>query len=221
MSTWPAVLTIIMFYLAVIFGLKELVKDRAAFKLRTHFCIHNMLLSLSSLVLLAFLMEDVVKLWYNVGPTFLHVFHHSKTALLVFVHLDAKLSGVAITWIEYLALLLTFPSRRDYYYFATAGGVKLWWKKHLTTMQILQFIIDIFLFYFGMYQHFAFTYWPQLPHYGDWSGDPTMMIFGSVLITSFLGLFANFTYTKDDGIGKNKDRIQVKVYIDNPGSGRK
>jgi hypothetical protein len=117
-------------------------------------------------------------------------------------------------------------------------------------MQILQFIIDIFLFHFGcesdirrhvtpyrprksgltsftlfysVYQHFAFTYWPHLPHIGDCTGDATTAIFGGVLITSFLGLFVNFyvqTYTKadGDGIGKNKDKIQVTR---NPGSGRK
>ena len=42
------------------------------------------------------------------------------------------------------------------------------------------------------------------------------MVFGGVLLTSFLGLFVNFyvqTYTKGDGIGKDeaKDRIRLKV----------
>jgi len=55
----------------------------------------------------------------------------------------------------------------DYYYYATAGGAKLWvwqyslfgcltmpliffqWKKYLTTMQITQFVIDISVVYFG------------------------------------------------------------------------
>jgi fatty acid elongase 3 len=57
---------------------------------------------------------------------------------------------------------------KDYYYFATAGGAKIWvctcptipthvslrhsrdqWKKYLTSMQIIQFIIDIVIVYFG------------------------------------------------------------------------
>ena len=67
MSTWPAVSTAIMSYLAVVLGLQELMKDRPAFKLRTPFRIHNAFLSLSSLVLLALMMEEVLKLWYNVG----------------------------------------------------------------------------------------------------------------------------------------------------------
>ena len=57
----------------------------------------------------------------------------------------------------------------DYYYYATAGGKKIWvrldttplsnvlsltveaiqWKKYLTTMQITQFVIDLFAVYFG------------------------------------------------------------------------
>jgi hypothetical protein len=37
----------------------------------------------------------------------------------------------------------------DYYYFATARGRKIWWKKYLTSMQITQFIIDLFAVYFG------------------------------------------------------------------------
>ena len=75
---------------------------------------------------------------------------------------------------------------------------------------------NLFLFHalLAVYQHFAFTYWPQLPHYGDRSGDPKWMVFGGVLLTSFLGLFVKFyvqTYTKGDRMAKDKDSIQLKV----------
>jgi fatty acid elongase 3 len=36
-----------------------------------------------------------------------------------------------------------------YYYWATAGGRKIWWKKYLTTMQITQFVIDLIAIYFS------------------------------------------------------------------------
>lgn len=68
MSTWPAVSTAILSYLAVILGLQEFMKDRLAFKLRAPFRIHNALLSFSSLVLLVLMVEEVAKLWYTVGP---------------------------------------------------------------------------------------------------------------------------------------------------------
>lgn len=67
MSTWPAVSTAIVSYLAIVFGLQEFMKDRPAFKLKTPFRIHNAFLSLSSLVLLVLMMEEVMELWYTVG----------------------------------------------------------------------------------------------------------------------------------------------------------
>lgn len=30
-----------------------------------------------------------------------------------------------------------------YYYAVTTLGYKVWWKRHLTTMQIVQFVIDV------------------------------------------------------------------------------
>ena len=67
MSTWPAVSTAILSYLAIVFGSQELMKDRPAFKLRTPFRMHNAFLSLSSLVLLVLMVQEVLKLWYTVG----------------------------------------------------------------------------------------------------------------------------------------------------------
>ena len=39
---------------------------------------------------------------------FLHVFHHSTTALLTFVEIEGKVSGVTDDLIQYLTFLLTF-----------------------------------------------------------------------------------------------------------------
>ena len=67
MSTWPAVPTAILSYLAIIFSLQELMKDRPAFKLRALVRIHDIFPSLSSLVLLALTVQEVLRLWYTVG----------------------------------------------------------------------------------------------------------------------------------------------------------
>lgn len=36
-----------------------------------------------------------------------------------------------------------------YYYWATAAGYKIWWKRYVTVLQITQFILDLGLVYFG------------------------------------------------------------------------
>jgi fatty acid elongase 3 len=126
---------------------------------------------------------------------FLHVFHHSATALLCYSQLGGKTS---ISW-TVITLNLSVHVLMYYYYYATAGGKRIWWKKYLTTMQIVQFVIDLFIVYFGTWQHFAFRYNPTMPHVGDCAGSESAAIFGCGLLTSYLGLFINFyiqTYKK-------------------------
>ncbi|KAG6381177.1 GNS1/SUR4 membrane protein [Boletus reticuloceps] len=142
---------------------------------------------------------------------FLHVFHHSATALLCFTQLNGKTS---VSWVVISLNLLVhvimceFPGWiicvivewfTDYYYYATAGGAKIWWKKYLTTLQITQFIIDLFIVYFGTYQHFAHSRFPHLPHVANCAGTETAALLGCALLSSYLVLFINFyiqTYQK-------------------------
>jgi len=140
---------------------------------------------------------DTVFLAFKKKPMpFLHVFHHSATALLCFSQLNGKTS---ISWVV-ISLNLTVHVIMYYYYYATAGGAKIWWKKYLTTLQIVQFVIDIGVVYFGTYAHFANAYWNDiLPNPGNCAGSETAALFGCGLLTSYLGLFINFyiqTYKK-------------------------
>jgi fatty acid elongase 3 len=126
---------------------------------------------------------------------FLHVFHHSATALLCYSQLGGKTS---ISWVV-ISLNLAVHVLMYYYYYATAGGARIWWKKYLTSMQITQFVIDIALVYYGTYGHFVSSYWPHLPNQGNCAGSESAAVFGCVLLTSYLGLFINFylqTYKK-------------------------
>jgi len=126
---------------------------------------------------------------------FLHVFHHSATALLCFTQLNGKTS---ISWVV-ISLNLLVHVIMYYYYYATAGGAKIWWKKYLTTMQIMQFIIDLFIVYFGTYQHFAHSHFPHFPHIANCAGTETAALLGCGLLSSYLVLFINFyiqTYQK-------------------------
>lgn len=47
---------------------------------------------------------------------------------------------------------------------------KIWWKKHLTTLQITQFVIDLAVCYLNTYTHFASSYYPTWPNYGGCAG---------------------------------------------------
>ncbi|KAK7061940.1 elongation of fatty acids protein [Favolaschia claudopus] len=135
---------------------------------------------------------------------FLHVFHHSATALLCYSQL---LGRTSISWIV-ISLNLGVHVPMYYYYYATARGARLWWKKYLTMMQIIQFVIDVHVVYFGTYQHFAATYYSSiLPHIGNCAGSGTALLFGCGLLTSYLGLFVNFyfqTYKRDSFKAKHK-----------------
>ncbi|KAH9950345.1 GNS1/SUR4 membrane protein [Amylocystis lapponica] len=128
---------------------------------------------------------------------FLHVFHHSATALLCYTQLNGKTS---IQWIP-IGINLSVHVLMYYYYYATAGGAKIWWKKYLTTMQIAQFVIDLFAVYFGTYSYYTATY-PALnswPHLGSCAGTETAAVFGCALLSSYLLLFIQFyinTYKK-------------------------
>ncbi|CAK5269803.1 unnamed protein product, partial [Mycena citricolor] len=127
---------------------------------------------------------DTVFLAFKKKPlAFLHVFHHSATALLCYSQLLGKTS---ISW-TVISLNLTVHVLMYYYYYATAGGARIWWKKYLTMMQITQFVIDLFLVYFGTYGHFASTYYDGiLPHVGNCAGTESAAVFGCALLTSYL-----------------------------------
>ncbi|WRT66031.1 uncharacterized protein IL334_002982 [Kwoniella shivajii] len=156
---------------------------------------------------------------------FLHVFHHAATAILCYTQLEGETS---VQWVV-ITLNLLVHVIMYYYYYATAGGAKIWWKKYLTSMQITQFIIDLFIVYFAStflfsyrfghnqypnfifpispstYNHFATKYTP-FPTVGDCAGSEGAALFGCGLLTSYLFLFIAFyraTYKKG-GKGKGK-----------------
>ncbi|KAI9323741.1 GNS1/SUR4 family-domain-containing protein [Dichotomocladium elegans] len=130
---------------------------------------------------------------------FLHYYHHSLTMVLCYTQLGGRTS---VSWVP-IVLNLTVHVLMYYYYFRTAAGAKIWWKRYLTTMQITQFIIDLFAVYFCTYTYFASTYWPHLPNMGSCAGTETSAIFGCALLSSYLLLFINFyriTYNKNKKI---------------------
>lgn len=63
LSTMPVVWVALASYLAIIFGIQEIMRDRPAQKLNTLFRIHNAFLTIGSGLLLALTWEEVGSVW--------------------------------------------------------------------------------------------------------------------------------------------------------------
>ena len=71
--------------------------------------------------------------------TFLHVYHHCSTVIVIFLGLvdNATYTWIAV-WLNCFVHTLMY-----YYYFVSNFGYSPWWKKYLTVMQMIQFWINI------------------------------------------------------------------------------
>ncbi|KAI7875339.1 GNS1/SUR4 membrane protein [Lichtheimia hyalospora FSU 10163] len=119
---------------------------------------------------------------------FLHYFHHSMTMVLCYTQLVGR---TTVSWVP-ITLNLTVHVLMYYYYFRTASGAKIWWKRYLTTMQIIQFVIDLVVIYSCTYTFYANKYAPHLPNFGSCAGGEGAAWFGCALLSSYLLLFINF-----------------------------
>ncbi|PWN52708.1 putative FEN1-fatty acid elongase [Violaceomyces palustris] len=240
LSTFPALVTAIATYLAVIFGGRELMRNRPAFttSLKWPFLLHNLALTFGSGLLLVLMLEEIIPIWSRNGfyyaicgegawtmrletfyiinyyfkywelidtvflvlkkkpLAFLHVYHHSATAALCFSQLHGKTS---VSWVV-ICLNLAVHVLMYFYYALTSLKIRCPWKRSVTTAQITQFVIDLFIVYFASYNYFAYTYFPNVPHYGTCAGKEHAAFSGMGCLTSYLFLFIAFyqkTYSKD------------------------
>ncbi|SNX85775.1 probable FEN1 - fatty acid elongase [Melanopsichium pennsylvanicum] len=239
-STVPALVTAVITYLAVIFGGRELMKNRAPFttSIKLPFLLHNLALTFGSGLLLALMLEEILpivrrnglfygicgegawtmkletyyminyyfKYWELIDTVFLvlkkkplaflHVYHHSATAVLCFSQLHGKTS---VSWVV-ICLNLAVHVLMYFYYALTSLKIRCPWKKWVTTAQITQFVIDLFVVYFASYNYFVYTYFPNFPHVGTCAGKEHAAFSGIICLTSYLFLFIAFyqkTYAKD------------------------
>lgn len=111
--------------------------------------------------------------------TFLHVYHHANMVLFTWVYLKyiKGEQGAVVGWINSLVHTVMYS-----YYFLSALGPEmqkyLWWKRYITKMQMIQFVIII------VYMTGLLLAKCQLPK------TLTMMLFFQGV--TFLVLFANF-----------------------------
>jgi len=125
---------------------------------------------------------------------FLHIYHHSATFWLCFTQLNGATS---VQW--FVITFNLFVHVVMYYYYArSAMGANIWWKKYLTTLQIVQFVCDLFICYYCTWVHYGGVYFPHIAGKYDCYGTPFAAGIGCLILTSYLGLFVQFfikTYT--------------------------
>lgn len=119
---------------------------------------------------------------------FLHYYHHSATVWLTYSQIAAKST---MQWVP-ITLNLAVHILMYYYYFATAMGKKVWWKKYLTSFQIIQFVIDLIFVYSGSVMWFIGEYYPHLWPGITCNAQLVSVSAGSGILSSYLLLFLQF-----------------------------
>jgi len=233
LSTFREAAIFIGLYYLVIFGGRELMRNREPFKLANLFIIHNLYLTVISGALLVLYLEQLIPSLWNYGfynnicgspgwtqplvllyylnyltkylefldtvflflkkkpLTFLHTYHHGATALLCYTQLNGHTS---VSWVP-IVLNLTVHVVMYWYYFQSARGVRIWWKKYITMLQITQFVLDLAIIYFAGWGYVASTYLPMLPHVGSCAGEEWAALSGVAILTSYLVLFIMFYFS--------------------------
>eukprot|EP00158_Paraphelidium_tribonemae_P009543 Partr_v1_DN28895_c1_g1_i2_m34401 putative fatty acid elongase len=93
---------------------------------------------------------------------FLHWYHHAATLYLCYSQLVGRTS---ISWVP-IVLNLIVHIIMYYYYARTAiSSAPVWWKKHLTTMQIVQFVLDLAVINLAMYMIIVKLYGKQISEF--------------------------------------------------------
>ncbi|KAL3431956.1 GNS1/SUR4 family-domain-containing protein [Aspergillus tetrazonus] len=256
MSTFRETAIMLIVYYVTIFGGREVMRNRPAFKLNTLFMIHNFILTAVSAILLALFVEQLVPTIWNHGIfysicdhrggwtqplivlyylnylnkylefldtvflflkkkplTFLHTYHHGATALLCYTQL---IGLTAVQWVPITINLLVHVVMY-WYYFQSARGIRIWWKKYITRLQIIQFVIDLVFVYFASYTYFASTYFPWAPNAGNCAGEEFAAFAGMGILTSYLVLFISFyivTYNKAAKTGRPRRNTGKQAVID-------
>ncbi|KAJ7477978.1 ELO family [Mycena galericulata] len=212
-SAWM-VLCVLASYLTFVSTAQSMMKNRMPFRPRRLMHAYNICLSAVSLILLWFMLEEIIPLIRRVGVMgamcspesytkyvelldtlflvlmkkrlrFLHVYHHTSTIFLCYIQLQetTTMSWVAITANLFVHVILY------YYYFITCGGYRPSWKKHLTGLQIIQFVVV------GPTMVLALAVAHISPTSEACPVSPVAVLVGTIVLTSHFLLFVEFYFT--------------------------
>jgi len=123
-------------------------------------------------------LDTLFQLLRKKQPIFLHTYHHVITLWLVWSTMTSRL---AIQWAD-MSLNAGVHIVMYYYYYLSEQGIHPWWKKYITRIQIIQFVLDI-----GVHM-----WWYYYKRNSDCSGPMWAFHFGNFVIASFLILFIKF-----------------------------
>jgi len=133
------------------------------------------------------LFDTVILVLKKKNLIFLHVYHHCIMVFISWIWISANYTtawwGVATNTLVHVFMY--------YYYFVATMNVHPWWKRYITSGQIVQFIVGLAVGCVHLY-----LYWSSN---GDCGGDIKMALFSQTVAFSFLLLFINFywqTYKK-------------------------
>lgn len=135
------------------------------------------------------LLDTMILVLAGKKTAFLHVYHHAATLTLCWSQLYTL---SAVQWVPItLNLLVHFFM---YYYYGMASlGRQVWWKKYLTTCQIVQFVVDVFACSLSLaLRHNAEARMNWFPGNTWCGGDYWGAYFGIGLLFSYLVLFVQF-----------------------------
>eukprot|EP00183_Erythrolobus_madagascarensis_P007174 CAMPEP_0185847012 /NCGR_PEP_ID=MMETSP1354-20130828/2442_1 /TAXON_ID=708628 /ORGANISM="Erythrolobus madagascarensis, Strain CCMP3276" /LENGTH=242 /DNA_ID=CAMNT_0028547251 /DNA_START=158 /DNA_END=886 /DNA_ORIENTATION=- len=223
LSSVYAPIVAIAVYLSVIFGLRRVMQDRAALKMKRVTLAHNIFLcALSVAMCVGTLFELALRVrgngffcivcdlektamrgrlavwmyifyaskYYELFDTvimvlkkrplnFLHVYHHCVVMPLFWVYMQ---TDMVLHWIIVVANSLVHVFM--YYYYAAATlGFKVWWKRYITMMQIVQFVMILTATW-------PFPFFYYAPH--GCTGSMRAWVFGQLVGFSFFKLFSDF-----------------------------
>lgn len=162
-------------------------------------------------------------MWKRKPLKFLHWYHHALTAVLAWSNLYSQ---TTMQWLV-ITLNLFVHVIMYYYYYLTAvpSPPKIWWKQHITTLQISQFVLD--LGFVGYGYSLLYRYNAEFARRGGnmtqeeaardgifyCAGRDPWALFSLLLLASYLLLFIDFfarTYLVKKTKSESKDKAIKK-----------